>query len=216
MSARARLVRRLAALRRNTSGVAFVEFAMALPVLLTLVLLGLETANYVIASQRLSQIAAVVADTASRGATTIDDKQINEIMAGAKMIGAPLKFGDNGRIILSDLEQSTSNTTRQWIRWQRCYGAKRVDSSYGTPSTMAAATMTSMGPTGNQIAAQTGSAVMFVEIAYDYQPIVGASIIGTPTIRFTSAYNVRQRDDFAINTGGLSDSQKSLCTRYAA
>lgn len=211
-----RFARLLTQLRRDRRGVAIIEFAIALPVLLTLVLVGLETANYVIASQRLSQIAAVVADTASRGATTIDDKQVNEIMAGAKMIGMPIKFAQNGRIILSDLEQSTSDTAKQWIRWQRCAGAKQVGSSYGAPTAMTSATMTAMGPTGNQIASQTGSAVMFVEVVYDYQPIVARSILGTPTIRFTSAFNVRQRDDYSINTGGLADTEKSLCTRYVA
>lgn len=204
------------ALRNDCNGVAIIEFAIALPVLLILVLVGLETANYAIAIQRVSQIAAVVADTASRGAVAIDDKQINEIMTGAKMIGAPIDFAQNGRIILSDLEQSTSNTARQWIRWQRCSGAKQVVSSYGLPTTMASSTMASMGPPANQIAAQAGAAVMFVEVVYDYQPLVGRSVIGTPTVRSTSAFNVRQRDNYELTTGGLSDAEKSLCSQYAA
>ncbi len=207
---------RMSDLAGDTRGLALTEFALSLPVLLALALTGVETANYVLAVQRVSQVASVVADTAGRGANAIDDVQVNEIMTGARMIGQSIGLGPNGRIILSDLEQSTSNTQRQWIRWQRCSGAKRVDSSYGTPGAMAGSTMTAMGPAGNQIAAQRNTAVMFVEVMYDYQPIVAGKLIpeGNRTIRSVAAYNVRQRNSYALGSGGLSDSEKALCSVY--
>ncbi|MCE3544244.1 pilus assembly protein, partial [Escherichia coli] len=53
-------------LRSDTRGLALVEFAYALPLLLTLGVGGLETAHFMQASLRLSQIAMTVADNAGR------------------------------------------------------------------------------------------------------------------------------------------------------
>ena len=146
-----RLRRLLRRLRRDERGVQLVEFAISLPVLLTLGLGGIEVANFAIASIRCSQIATMVADNAGRVRDSIDEADINETMIGAKEIGKGVKFAENGRIILSSLEQNAAKNG-MWIRWQRCSGAKRVDSSYGTPAAMTNSTLTAMGPAGNQIA----------------------------------------------------------------
>lgn len=217
IAARLRAASRLPqALRRCTSGVAMTEFAMSLPVLLTLGLVGLETANFVMAHLRVSSIAALTADNASRVRGSIDETDIAELFSGAVQAGQSIKFGDNGRIILSDLEVAPSNAGRQWIRWQRCAGSKSAQSSYGRPKTSSgaiikdgteetrpssdvASTMTAMGPTGNQIAAQPGTAVMVAEVVYDYQPIVPNNLLGPLTISYVSAFNVRQRTDQVLH-----------------
>ena len=204
---------------RETSGIAFTEFALALPVLLTLGLGGLEVAHYALAVEECSQIAMTTADNASRVRISIDETDVNDVMIGAKLVGDNIGFRAHGRIILSDLEQSTSDTTKQWIRWQRCAGAKNIASSYGTPNTMSTSTMTSMGPAGNQIAAAASpTAVMFVQVSYDYQPLISNIWIGgAKTISTTSAFNVRQRTDQTMyNSSGLATSATSSCTIFSA
>ena len=109
-------------LRDCRSGVAFLEFAFALPVVLALGLLGLETANYAMANLRVSQIAMLTADNAARVRDSIDEGDIVELFTGAKMSGNNISFAQNGRIILTDLEQTTTGG-KQWVRWQRCDGA---------------------------------------------------------------------------------------------
>lgn len=209
------IARILRALRRDRRGIALTEFAITLPVVLIVGLTGIEVANFAIANLRVSQIAMVTADNAGRVRTTIDEADINEIMIGARLVGKGIKFADNGRIILSDLEQSTTNSNRQWIRWQRCSGKKIASSTFGTPTTMAAATMTAMGPTGNQIKALSGTAVMFVEVVYDYQPIVLRRLLGARVISYTSAFNVRQRTDQVLkNAAGLAAAATAACTLY--
>jgi hypothetical protein len=143
-------------------GIALIEFAIITPVMLLLGLGGLELANYVNANLRMSQIAMTVADNAGRVRTSIDEADINELMVGAKKIGAPIGFAANGRIILSDLEQRTNltggagpvttinpNGYRQWIRWQRCAGALAVTSSYGLPLNGNGAAVTDISSTAN-------------------------------------------------------------------
>ncbi|WP_380786979.1 TadE/TadG family type IV pilus assembly protein [Sphingomonas sp. R86521] len=231
----------------DRSGVALLEFAITLPVVLTLGLYGTETANLALANLRLGQIAAATADNAGRAgavsdpAAALDEADVNEVFAGAKLLGDRINFNQYGRIILSDLEPS-STAGRQWIRWQRCTGALAVSSSYGrpksangaiiadgsemtTPSSDSKSTPTNgtvetpagMGPVPRQIAASTGSAVMFVEAVYQYQPLVSQSLFGPITIRFNSAYNVRQRTDNRIlNAGNMATTAKSTCNRYSS
>lgn len=205
----------LALLSRDTGGVALTEFAFAAPVLATLGVAGLETAQLAIANLRVTQMAAIVADSASRIRDRIDEADVDDIMTGAKLAGTSIKFPENGRIILSSLELNAAGNG-QWIRWQRCDGAKNVQSSYGAQGKGETdATLPAMGPAGRQIAAPTGTAVMFVEIVYDYQPLVSNRFVGGPrTIRTNVAFNVRQRTDQALtNTGTITGKP---CTLFRA
>lgn len=206
--------------RRCDSGVAVIEFAMSIPVVLTIGLMGLEVANYAIAHLRVSNIAVLTADNASRIRDRIDETDIEELFLGAMKAGEAIAFEQNGRIILSSLEQSVSNPAEQWIRWQRCDGDWDLKSSYGKPlnvdgvaivngtekyksdgtlspkpSSELKSDLIAMGPPGNQIAAQSGTAVMVVEVVYDYQPIVSERWLGPLEVRYVSAFNVRQRTD---------------------
>jgi Flp pilus assembly protein TadG len=209
--------RLLARLRDDERGVQVVEFAIAIPALLTLGMGGIEVANYSIASIRCSQIAMTVADGAGRVRSSIDEADINEMMIGAKQIGAGVKFAENGRIILSSLEQNAAKNG-MWIRWQRCSGKKTATSSYGLEGAgRTDSSLQEMGPEGNKIAALSGTAVMFVEVVYDYQPIVSNRLLGGRTMRYVSAFNVRQRTDQTLKNGSsLPTAKTSACSIYSA
>lgn len=202
-----RLLRHLS---RSTSGVALTEFALSLPILMTLLLGGLELSNLALAHMRVDQIAIHVADNASRVRTTMDESDIYEVFAGAELDGRSIDFAANGRVILSSLkdnEQTTPANKGQTINWQRCYGnLPNVYSHYGDQDKgKTNNSLPGMGPTGSQIAAQEGTAVMFVEVTYEYQPLVAASLMGTPTLRYETAFNVRERTNQSItNTQGLT------------
>ena len=212
---RARLAR-LRTLRRNESGLALVEFALSLPVFLALGLAGMETASLALANLRINQIAMLVADNAGRVRTTIDETDIDQVMVGAGYAGSGISLGPNGRVILSSLQSNgqVGATAGYTIVWQRCFGAKNVTSSYGvqgdgaTDATLSAG----MGPASSKIEPVAGTAVMFVEVVSDYQPVVSNSIFGAKTLRATAAFTVRQRDGEAMtNTTNLTTAQKRLC-----
>jgi hypothetical protein len=210
----ARLARRL---RGCEGGLAFVEFAMTLPVLVTLGLVGLETANLAMAHLRVSNIAMLAADNAARVRDGIDEANVIELLTGAKMTGDSIEFRQNGRVILSSIEPNTAGfngaSTGQWIRWQRCDGARNVASSYGPQGTgQNNATLQAVGPPGNRIAATAGTAIMLVEVVYDYQPLVSDTIFGERIIRYESAFNVRQRTNQAITNAG--NAPQKLCNIF--
>jgi len=205
------------------SGLALTEFAFALPILLTFGLVGMEIAWLTLAHMRVSTIAMMTADNASRVRDSIDENDVNELFTGARLAGASMNFAARGRVILYSIEPNAANT-RQWIRWQRCNGSKVVAPTFGRPLTSGGAaitngteiynsdrttpssnpssatnvTATAVGPAGNQIAAQSGTAVMFAEVVYDYQPLMAGNLLGTITIRRNAAFNVRQRTDQSI------------------
>jgi hypothetical protein len=212
-----RIGRFAARLRDCESGLAFLEFALSLPVLVTLGLVGLETANLAMAHLRISNIAMLTADNAARVRDSIDESNVIELLTGAKMTGDSIHFRQNGRIILSSIEPNTAGaggaSTGQYIRWQRCDGAKHVTSHYGVQGAgQTNNTIQAVGPAGNQISASAGSAIMMVEVTYDYQPIVSDAIFGPRTIRYESAFNVRQRTDQVLkNAAGVTPRN---CTAY--
>ena len=52
-----------------------------------------------------------------------------------------------------------------------------------------------MGPSGSEIKAPQGLAVMFVEVQYDYQPLISNRLFGAKRIKSTSAFIVRDPRD---------------------
>lgn len=196
-----RLARFVGRFGRARSAAVLVEFAFALPILLLLGLGGLEMVHLTITHTRISQIALTAADNASRIASgsglslpRVREVDVNEVFTGVEVQAGGLDFVRHGRIILSSLEQNSQNG--QWIHWQRCYGNLAVSSSYGTEGTgITGQGFAGMGPAGGEVKALGGTAVMFVEIFYDYQPLVYASLVPNRRIRTTAAFNVREARD---------------------
>src|SRR5690606_10042544 len=155
-----------------------VEFAFAAPVLLLLILGGLELVNFALAHMRVNQIAMTVADNAGRVTTGIDEANVYEGFAGAEVIGEPLEFESKGRVILSSLQDNDQQGTRagQVINWQRCWGDLNVAPAYGVEGTgrKNADLKDGMGPPDSPIISAPGTAVMVVEVVYDYEPFVGS------------------------------------------
>jgi hypothetical protein len=228
---RRRTRRALRELRGCSSGLALIEFAFALPVLLALSLYGFETANLALAHMRVSNIAMLTADNAARIRDSIDEANVIELMLGAKMSGEGIAFAGNARVILSSFELAPApNNTQQWMRWQRCDGALNVTSAYGAPKTAGGANITNgteiynadrmttssapsssahatsrtgpIGAAGGQVFADPGAAVMLVEVVYNYQPIVSSSLFGPVEIRYVSAFKVRQRTNTTLINAG--------------
>jgi hypothetical protein len=174
---------------------------------------------------RVSNIAMVTADNAARIRDVIDEADVTDLLTGAKETGASMNFAQNGRIILTDLEPTPTggNQWVRWQRcdgalnytnantaWRprtqsgtaitngtEMYLSDRTTTTPAASASSPAATPTfaSMGTAPSTIAAQSGSAVMVVEVVYNYQPIIPNSFLTGRQIRYTSAFNVRQRVD---------------------
>ena len=190
----------MARLRRDTSGLALLEFAFALPILLLMSLTGAELTNYITTKMRMSQVALHLADNAARIGTgsqlvakTITEADINDLFVGANFQGGELNLQANGRIIVTSLEPTASpNATATYkIGWRRCYGAKTAyvrQYPVGTGTTG----LTGIGPTGRQVIAPDNGATMFIEVYYEYRPIVQTGL--SPATSMTEIASMLVRD----------------------
>jgi hypothetical protein len=187
--------------RDDRSGLALLEFAFVLPVLLVMSLTGAELTNYITTKMRISQLALHLADDAARMgngsllvAKTITETDINDLFTGAQLQSGEMDLRTNGRVILTDLEPTSSpNTAGTYkIGWRRCYGLK---TTYARKYPAGAETtgLTGIGPAGRQVTAQNDNATMFVEVFYTYVPLVGRGTLA-PTTTFTEIASMAVRD----------------------
>lgn len=185
---------------RDCRGASLIEFALALPILMSLILVGLELTNFVLANHRVRQIAAMTADNASRLRTQMSEAYVNQLFVGVQKAGAGIQFGDRGRVILSSV-QNNAAADGQWIRWQRCYGSLSRASKYGVQDK---GKSDNSLPTINGLVAQSGSALMYAEAEYNYKPLISTSLLNNRKIVHEVAFIVRQRTDFSISGSSAS------------
>jgi len=120
-------------LHSDQEGVALTEFALTLPLFLILIMGGLEVTNLALVHLRLNHIAEATADNASRISSQMDENDIAEIFAGVQKEGTSIDFANKGDVVLSSVEDNKQTGTKQGqtIRWQRCYGKKKIPPAYG-------------------------------------------------------------------------------------
>jgi hypothetical protein len=201
MSGRARAM--LVRIAGCGSGVAATEFALTLPFLLGAGLMGLELANRAVVQTQVTQLAAQIADNASRigDTSTLDNRKIYENDIDDLLRGAETQGGDgiglfeHGRVIISSLEVVPGTDDQQYIHWQRCGGKKQHLSSYGLEGDGATNGIAGMGPSGQEVWAFKDEAVIFVEISYDYQSLVGTRFGMSGEITSTASFTVRDDRD---------------------
>ncbi len=195
---------RYAKLQHDTSALALVEFAYMLPIIMVLGLGGIELANLAVTNMRVSQIALSTADNISRvkaeiplGLPQLREVDINDVLKGSEIQGEKIKLKEKSRVIVSSLQVNADGG--QWIAWQRCYGDKSDVSNYGVQGAGATGTgFPGMGPSTNRIQSEPGSAIIFAEIEYDYEPIALGLFwhnFGNRTIRKEASFYVRDDRD---------------------
>lgn len=177
---------------RDNRGVAIIEAAFALPLLLLLGLGGMELAHLVITHSRINQVGFSVADNASRiGGSTGDVREydLEELATSITLMTQGMAFEDKGRVVLSSVERKADGT--HWIRWQRCIGGLTDQSSYVREGSDLE--QNSVGTGNGEISVSDSSqAIMLVEIFYHYEPFLVRDLFGSSTIRNEFAFTVRE------------------------
>lgn len=194
------LSRRSLRLAACEAGATLIEFAIAMPVLMILILGGMELTNYVLVQMQINRIGAMTADNASRLRTPMSESYMNQVFTGVDKAGAGINFTQRGRVILSSVQNNAAGPSGtpsgQWIRWQRCWGRLAANSKYGLEGKgQSDASLPSM----NGLQAQPGSAIMYAEVYYNYQPIIPNGLFRPGQLTHEVAFIVRQRTDYSIS-----------------
>lgn len=208
---------------RDQRGMAVVEFAVVLPFVVLVTMGAAELTNYTTTKMRISQLALMVADNASRIGTgtvlsnkTISEKQINDLLTGAGLQGGKLDLFTHGRVIIRSIQPGTTSG-KYVVKWNRCRGLKTYTA---TTYPMASTTERNTGSTNVfKVTPPSNGAVMFVEITYNYQPLIGSRFINISEIKEVAAMTVRDNRDYTGGTDGIYNTEgvtASSCSTYSA
>jgi Flp pilus assembly pilin Flp len=153
-----------AALRlwRDQRGVAAVEFALILPVLILLYFGTIETASLFTADRRVANVAGTIGDLVSRSKKTITEAQITDYFQAASAIMQPLPTGPL-RQTVSLLSVDSAGVVK--VVWSRPFNGgivRAANSIYPLPADQKI----------NQIGRGEGLLVAS-EVIYSYRPLFG-------------------------------------------
>jgi hypothetical protein len=196
-----KLLNKIAAMRACQSGVAMVEMALVTPLVMGLVMWGIELGQLAKAQHQVSQSAAALADNMSRvglqsalSSVQLRESDIIDGFTGLSRQTENFNLTANGRVTLSSLEQNSSGG--QWIHWQRCVGVKNYPSTFGVAGDGITGTaFPGMGPAASRVRAPAGAAVMFVEVAYEFQPTFGTIFLSPRVVRAHNSFVARSERD---------------------
>ncbi len=156
----ARIVHRLRKLLGDRSGSILIELAVAMPILTTITLGGIEVSRLVLINQKLDRVAASTSDLVAQ-AETISATDISNLFEAAKFVIKPFELADRGVVIVSSVSAIDGNPPQ--VNWQQSGGgALAAASAVGSPG--GAATL----PPGFTII--SGDNVIIAEVFYDYVP----------------------------------------------
>jgi Flp pilus assembly protein TadG len=163
-----RIAQLVADFRRDRRGIAAVEFAMLLPLMLTLYLGGVEVSQAVSVDRKVSLTARAVADLVAQVAqgASINNADMSNIMNAAKAVAAP--FPDSKlKVIVSSVKiDANKKATIEW--------------SDGFHTTARAKDSTVSVPDGLLI---PNTWLVWSEVSYAYTPTIGYVITGTLNLK---------------------------------
>jgi Flp pilus assembly protein TadG len=166
-----RLGRRAEAFLESRQGVAAVEFAMVLPVMV-LMYLGMTELTFAVNTDRkITLLSRTLADLTGR-ATSVNSSEMDSIFGAAISVMAPHK-GDNVKMVVSSIvvkDTGQVSNGQPVLKGTVCWSAARGP---GNPPGLPKGTVVSV-PEGFQNA---DSSYIRADVDIDYSPVFGASIL---------------------------------------
>lgn len=182
-----RLGGRLALWRRATGGVAAVEFALILPVMLTM-FFGLSEVTLAInVDRKLTLLSRSLADLSSRKAQVVTSEMSN-IFGAAAAIMRPYKADTTQMVVTSVLVTQSGSTYTGAVEWS-C--GKNLGAGANDLKVRAA---NSSYPVPDGFKSPTTKSFILVESLHPYEPVFGKIITGTIRLRETTPWPVRNAE----------------------
>lgn len=193
-------------LQADVDAVAATEFAIVVPFLLALFIGGVELANGMAISVKVSATAHSVADMVTQN-TSLSTTSMQNILTGATATIAPYSVSDSGgksllTVTVSEVSSDANgNLTLQWSRSYNgaTFGTGRTSLSGLTVPTSLNGTVGNAANPNNQ-----NDQVSFIvgEVSYAYTPNLGFAISGTVNLTDTVWMFPRCSTDSPANSSG--------------
>ncbi|MEH6526722.1 MAG: TadE/TadG family type IV pilus assembly protein [Sneathiella sp.] len=161
---------------RNRRGVAMVEFAMLLPLLMLLAAGSFEVARYALIMQKLDRIVATLSDLVARsGNETMTETEISNIMDSAFFMAQPFDITGDAMMILTSVEGRTGQAPE--ILSQRISGSVTgAVSAIGTTINGNATLPSAFPDAGSGETLDNGETLVVAELVYNYTPYLTGDI----------------------------------------
>jgi Flp pilus assembly protein TadG len=187
--------------REEQSGVAIIEFALILPIMVGLYFMLNETTNGMRAARKVTMVARVMADLSSRPAN-LSDADRNDIFNSAKPILSPYDTSLAGYRFSSIRFDGSGNG---FVDWSEASGTGFSAHTRCTPAQPSIPPKTQITvPAGLKLA---NTSVILAEVKFRYKPIIGVTITGT--IDLADQLYMRPRSSDFVTRNGLTP---PMCT----
>jgi len=170
--------RRLLACR---AGNVAVEFGLAVPVLMMMMLASVELARFVILNQKLDRVASSVSDLVAR-AETIKESELQDIFAAVSEVASPFDIADLGVVIVSSV--TNLDGSGPVIAWQRS-GA----GSYSATSKIGGEGDNANLPADFEV--RNGETAIIAEVYFDFAPFLSELIVEPRVVYHTAHFRPR-------------------------
>ena len=163
---------------RSNRGLAVMEFALVLPVLILLFFGVVDVTRYILIVQKTEKLAHSVANVTAQSAV-ITQATLNQVMDASSDIMDPFATGANSRIIVSSLYRA-AGAANATVSWQHQGGG-----TFAGTSRLGAVGATPTMPTGFTFTEREN--VIAAEVYYQFSPLLPNVWFGT-TVIYRSAY----------------------------
>ena len=151
-------------------GVAAVEFALTLPIWITIMLGVSDGTFYMVVNEKVDRISYSVTDIVTQY-QTINKSQLADIVQAAQQLMQPLTFGANGVLVITSVYKSPSKSYPT-ICWQYTGGgtltrASKIGTSNGNASCASGAQAT----LPNGLTLNDNDNIVITEVYYTFNPL---------------------------------------------
>jgi len=159
------LRQRCRAFAASQQGTSAIEFALLLPLMLTMYFGSIEVTDAISANRQDTLVASTVADITSQYANPLASSDVTNILAAASTVIAPFPASSVKVTLSSVVIDANLNATVDWS----------AATSNGSPRT-AGSSVTNLIPSALRVA---GTSVIWGEATYAYKPVIGWVVTGT-------------------------------------
>lgn len=189
------MLNRLRKLRRDNRGVAAIEFALMLPMLIALLIGCLEVTFKIWSTQKAEKLSVTLADVIAQS-QTVSKEGIEQVVGATDNIMDPFDFGSDGVLFISSV-YVTQDTTVAKVNWQ-CM----MPGSFSVESRLGGVGDDADLPADLELAERDN--VIAAEVFYKYRPLM-------PGLMFDEGV-VYRRAFFKPRLGALTNSPGNPCT----
>lgn len=159
-------------LARDRRGSLAVEVAMSIPIMVSLLLGGVEITRYVLLNQKVERASATMADLVSQ-AEKLSEEDLANLFIATRYTVEPFDLAGKGRVIISSIAKSSSDADVRVV-WQRAFGSGSGSSSFGAEGGAAVL------PAGFTV--RDGENIIVGEAFFDFVPVLGDDVLGNTTL----------------------------------